>query len=77
MARLREAEGDDAAALGLLEEAERVYVGDFSPNVQPGRGHPGQGARRRRRGARGAGVGAQRRPVRRPTSCPTCASTST
>ena len=35
MALLREAEGEVAAALGLLEEAERVYVGDFSPNVQP------------------------------------------
>ena len=35
MARLREAEGDCHAALGLLEEAERVYVGDFSPNVRP------------------------------------------
>ena len=31
MAQLRAAEGDTAAALGLLEEAERVYVGDFSP----------------------------------------------
>ena len=35
MARLREAEGDSASALQLLEEAERVYVGDYSPNVQP------------------------------------------
>ena len=35
MALLREAEGEVAEALGLLEEAERVYVGDFSPNVQP------------------------------------------
>lgn len=35
MALLREAEGDVAAAVDLLEEAERVYVGDFSPNVQP------------------------------------------
>jgi LuxR family maltose regulon positive regulatory protein len=35
MARLREAEGDPATALGLLEEAERVYVGDYSPDVQP------------------------------------------
>ena len=35
MALLRDAEGEVAAALGLLEEAERVYVGDFSPNVQP------------------------------------------
>ncbi|GAB3764971.1 LuxR family maltose regulon positive regulatory protein [Nocardioides ginsengisegetis] len=35
MARLRAAEGDLAAALELLDEAERVYVGDYSPNVQP------------------------------------------
>jgi LuxR family maltose regulon positive regulatory protein len=34
-ARLREAEGDLAGAVTLLEEAERVYVGDFSPNVRP------------------------------------------
>ena len=34
-ARLREAEGDLAGAVALLEEAERVYVGDFSPNVRP------------------------------------------
>ena len=35
MALLREAEGDLDAALGLLAEAERVYVGDFAPNVRP------------------------------------------
>ncbi|HEX7716518.1 MAG TPA: LuxR C-terminal-related transcriptional regulator [Marmoricola sp.] len=35
MARLRHAEGDTATAIGLLEEAERVYVADFQPNVQP------------------------------------------
>jgi LuxR family maltose regulon positive regulatory protein len=35
MARVREAEGDLDAALGLLEEAQRVYMGDFSPNVRP------------------------------------------
>ena len=34
-ARLREAEGDLAGAVTLLEEAERVYVGDYSPNVRP------------------------------------------
>jgi LuxR family maltose regulon positive regulatory protein len=34
-ARLREAEGDLPAALSLLEEAERVYDGDFSPDVRP------------------------------------------
>ena len=35
MARLRAAERDWVAALDLLEEAERVYVGDFSPPVHP------------------------------------------
>jgi LuxR family maltose regulon positive regulatory protein len=35
MARLRDAEGDTATAVELLEEADRVYVGDFAPNVQP------------------------------------------
>lgn len=35
MARLREAEGDTDAALRLLDEAIRVYVGDYSPDVQP------------------------------------------
>jgi LuxR family maltose regulon positive regulatory protein len=35
MARIREAEGDLPGALDLLDEAERLYVGDFSPNVRP------------------------------------------
>ena len=35
MARVREAEGDLDGALDLLDEAERVYAGDFSPNVRP------------------------------------------
>jgi LuxR family maltose regulon positive regulatory protein len=35
MACLREAAGDRAAAIALLNEAERVYVGDFAPNVRP------------------------------------------
>jgi LuxR family maltose regulon positive regulatory protein len=35
MARLRAAEGDLSTALDLLDEAERVYVADYSPNVQP------------------------------------------
>ncbi len=34
-AALREASGDLDGALELLHEAERVYVGDFSPNVRP------------------------------------------
>src|SRR6476661_7137908 len=35
MARIREAEGDLGGALDLLNEAERLYVGDFFPNVRP------------------------------------------
>ncbi len=34
-ARIRSAEGELEAALALLDEAERVYVGDFSPAVRP------------------------------------------
>jgi len=35
MARIREAEGDLGGALDLLDEAERLYVSDLSPNVHP------------------------------------------
>ena len=35
MARLREAEGNLPGALELLNEAERLYVSDFFPNVRP------------------------------------------
>jgi LuxR family transcriptional regulator, maltose regulon positive regulatory protein len=35
MARVREAEGDLSGALDLLNDAERVYRGDFFPNVRP------------------------------------------
>ena len=35
LARLRAAEGDLSTALALLDEAEQVYVSDYSPNVQP------------------------------------------
>ena len=34
-ARIRQAEGDLDGALELLDEAERLYVGDFSPDVRP------------------------------------------
>ena len=35
LARLHTAAGDHPTALELLDEAERVYVGDFSPQVHP------------------------------------------
>src|SRR5215218_9928620 len=35
MASLRAHEGDTQAAATLLEEAERLYTGDFSPDVRP------------------------------------------
>jgi LuxR family maltose regulon positive regulatory protein len=35
LARIREAEGDLNGALDLLDEAERLYMSDFSPNVRP------------------------------------------
>ena len=35
MARIRQAQGDLDGAIQLLEEAERVYDGNFSPNVRP------------------------------------------
>ena len=35
MARIREAEGDLDAAVDLYDEAERLYVGDFLPDVRP------------------------------------------
>jgi LuxR family maltose regulon positive regulatory protein len=35
MARLRDVHGDLDGALELLDEAQRVYTGDFSPNVRP------------------------------------------
>ena len=35
MAGMLEAHGDPDGALALLDEAQRVYVGDYSPNVRP------------------------------------------
>jgi LuxR family maltose regulon positive regulatory protein len=35
MARIREVQGDLEGALDLLDEAERLYVSDFFPNVRP------------------------------------------
>jgi len=35
MARVREAQGDAAAALSLLDEAERLYTTDLFPHVRP------------------------------------------
>ena len=50
MARIREAEGDLDGALDLLDEAERLYVGDFSPERAAGPGVEGAGAGSRRGG---------------------------
>ena len=61
-AGLLQAEGDLAGAVALLDEAERVYVGDFSPNVRP---VPAQRARVLRRAGpprRGARLGARAAP---------------
>jgi LuxR family maltose regulon positive regulatory protein len=35
LARIRQAQGDLESAEDLLDEAERVYTGDYSPNVRP------------------------------------------
>jgi LuxR family maltose regulon positive regulatory protein len=35
MARIRQAQGDLDGALDLLDEAHRLYVNDYSPNVRP------------------------------------------
>jgi LuxR family maltose regulon positive regulatory protein len=35
LARIRQAQGDVASAEDLLDEAERVYTGDYSPDVRP------------------------------------------
>ena len=35
LARIRQAEGDHGSALRLLDEAQAVYVGEFSPDVRP------------------------------------------
>jgi len=46
MARVREAEGDLSGALDLLNDAERLYVGDFFPECAAGSGVEGTGAGR-------------------------------
>jgi len=35
MARIREIEGDLDGALSLLDEAQRLYIGDFFPDIRP------------------------------------------
>ncbi len=37
LARIRQVEGDLDGALDLLDEAERLYMSDFSPNVRRSR----------------------------------------
>jgi LuxR family maltose regulon positive regulatory protein len=75
-ARIRQAEGDLDGALELLEEAERLYAGNYSPDVRPVAavrarvGSPREACRRR-----GAGRGSM---VSRPrTSSATSTSSST
>ncbi len=72
-ARVREADGDLAGALALLDEAERVYDGDFSPDVQPvgrdagqgvGQAGPARPGARVGGGPRAVGVGRARLPAR-------------
>ncbi len=62
-ARLREAEGDLDEALALLDEADRVYDGDFAPNVQPVPGDPGPAAAAARRAGRRARSGPRDRQL--------------
>ena len=65
MARLCHAEGDAEGALALLQEAKRVYVADFFPDVRPlaalqARGWIAMGRLREARGwAREAGLAAE------------------
>ena len=70
-------EGDLAGAVALLDEAERVYVGDFSPNVRPVAGAAGPGAASRRDASTRPWTGRASSSSRPTTTCPTCASTST
>ena len=77
MARLRAAEGDLDDALALLDEAERVYDGDFAPDVQPVAAVRARLRIRRGELAPRAGVGAGAAAERRRRARPTCASTST
>ncbi len=73
---IRQAEGDLDGALELLDEAERLYVGDFSPDVRPvaavrARVWIAQGGCRRRRTGRASAA------CRRPTTSATSTSSST
>ena len=59
-------EGDLAGALGLLDEAQRVYAGDFSPNVRPVPARAGPHAGRRTATSTRPSTGRrEHRPVRR------------
>ena len=75
-ARIREVHGDLDGALELLNDAERVYVGDFFPNVRP---VPAQRARvwlRQGRWVEAFGW-AREQGWRSATTSATCASSST
>ena len=77
MARIRQAEGDLDGALDLLNEAERLYVGDFFPNVRP---VPALRARVLDRAGQASvkpSAGRVSGACPRPTTSVTCASSST
>ena len=76
MARVREAEGDLAAAVELLDEAERLYNGDFSPDVRP---IPalGRGCGWRRATSAAPSPGSVNAISASMTTSPTCGSSST
>ena len=57
-ARIRQAEGDLDGALELLDEAERLYAGDFSPDVRPVAAREGEGVDRPGEAVGGVGLGA-------------------
>jgi len=65
MARIREAQGDLDGALDLLDEAERLYVSDFFPNVRPVAAWKARGVGRAREAGRSARLGARAWPVGR------------
>ena len=62
MARLSAAEHDWSTALNLLDEARRVYVGDFAPPVHPIHATRARVLTASRRSRRRSGVGHEHAP---------------